>query len=200
MRLTQARHARTDAGVSAGSENAPPLEELAGYGRAKMEGLAIAADLRAYRAGKLGWSSVARGLVLAGPPGVGKSLYARALTRSAGVPLMIGSMAAWQASGDGHLGDMLKAMAATFEEARRRAPCLLFMDELDSVGDRQSFPLVGPLKLGPSRSMGSAQFRRTRNGSQEVQAGGDRRQAAAGRGTAGTGAQSHAHYPTGSSL
>ena len=140
VRLTRARHARMDAGVSAGSENAPPLDELAGYGHAKTEGLAIAADLRAYRTGTLGWSSVARGLVLAGPPGVGKSLYARALAKSACVPLVIGSMAAWQASGDGHLGDMLKAMAATFEEARRRAPCILFMDELDSVGDRQSFP------------------------------------------------------------
>ena len=138
-RLTQARTVRTDTGVSAASEDTPPLEDLAGYGRAREEGLAIAADLSAYKAGRLGWSSVARGMVLAGPPGTGKSLFARALARSADVPLVIGSIAAWQAHKTGHLGDMLAAMRACFEEAKQKAPCILFIDELDSIGDRSQF-------------------------------------------------------------
>ena len=139
VRLTDASAVRADRGISAASEDAPPLEALAGYGAAREEGLAIAADLRAYRAGTIGWSSVARGMVLAGPPGTGKSLFARALARSAGVPLVIGSIAAWQANRTGHLGDMLAAMRASFEEARRLAPCVLFIDELDSIGDRTRF-------------------------------------------------------------
>ena len=138
-KLTKARAVRTDRGVSAGSEDAPPLEELAGYGTAREEGLAIAEDLRAYKSGRLGWSSVARGMVLAGPPGTGKSLFARALSRSAGVPLVIGSIGAWQSHKTGHLGDMLSAMRASFEDARKQAPCILFVDELDSVGDRSRF-------------------------------------------------------------
>ena len=138
-RITQSRAKRTDRGVSASSEDTPALDDLAGYGTAKNEGLAIADDLRAYHAGTIGWSSVARGLVLAGPPGTGKSLYARALAKSAGVPLIHGSFAAWQASGTGHLGDMLAAMRKCFEDARKAAPCLLFIDELDSVGDRGTF-------------------------------------------------------------
>lgn len=140
VRLVDARAARSDVGIAAGSENAPPLEQLAGYGKAKADGLAIAADLQAYRLGTIGWASVARGLVLAGPPGTGKSLFARSLAKSAGVPLVVGSMADWQAHHEGHLGDMLSAMRSSFEHARTKAPCILFIDELDSVGDRRNFP------------------------------------------------------------
>lgn len=120
--------------------DAPTLEALPGYGEAKAIGLNIAADLRAYAAGKLSWAEVDPGLVLAGPPGTGKSLFCRALAKSAGVPLVIGSFAAWQAHKTGHLGDMLAAMRATFAEARGHRACILLIDELDSVGDRAKFP------------------------------------------------------------
>ncbi len=120
--------------------DAPSLEKLPGYGEVKAIGLAIAADLRAYVAGRLGWAEVDPGLVLAGPPGTGKSLFCRALAQSAGVPLVIGSFAAWQAHKTGHLGDMLSAMRATFAEARAYRACVLLIDELDSVGDRAKFP------------------------------------------------------------
>ena len=121
-------------------EDAPTLEQLPGYGEAKAVGLAIATDLQAYRLGELAWSEVDPGLVLCGPPGVGKSLFCRALAKSAGVPLIIGSFAAWQAHKTGHLGDMLSAMRATFAEARGHEACVLLIDELDSVGDRSKFP------------------------------------------------------------
>ncbi|WP_328804124.1 ATP-binding protein [Roseibium aggregatum] len=48
--------------------------------------------------------------------------------------LVASSLAQWQAAG--HLGDLLKAMRRTFAEARKKAPCVLFIDEFDSVGDR----------------------------------------------------------------
>ena len=38
----------------------------------------------------------------------------------------------------GHLGDMLKAMRKTFEAANKKAPCILFLDEIDAFGDRSS--------------------------------------------------------------
>jgi hypothetical protein len=119
---------------------APPrLEDLAGYGEARQWGLDLARDLAAYRRNALSWADVHRGLLLSGAPGVGKTWFARALARTCSVPLVQGSIAAWQADRDGHLGTMLKAMRRTFAEARAAAPAILFLDEIDGIGDRATF-------------------------------------------------------------
>ncbi len=111
------------------------LEDMPGMGEAQRWGLSLAADLARYRDGSLPWSDVENGAVLHGPPGTGKTLFARALAGSCGVPLFSHSFASWQAKG--HLGDLLKALRAAFDEARKAAPCVLFIDELDSVGNRE---------------------------------------------------------------
>src|SRR3546814_19376997 len=64
-------------------------------------------------------------------------MFAGALARTCGCPLVSASLGEWQAAG--HLGDLLKAMRRTFDEARQKAPCILFVDEIDSFGDRNSF-------------------------------------------------------------
>lgn len=112
------------------------LDTLAGLGKAGEWGTELAADLEEWRTGKLPWSDVNRGVLLAGPPGTGKTTYAKALAKSCGVELVASSLAQWQAAG--HLGDLLKAMRKTFAEARKTAPCILFLDEFDSVGDRRT--------------------------------------------------------------
>lgn len=114
----------------------PVLEEMAGYGAAKDWGLQLAEDLRAWKAGEIAWEEVDRGALLYGPPGCGKTSYARALANSCGVGLVLASAARWQAAG--HLGDYLKAMRASFAEARKQSPSILFIDEFDSFGDRES--------------------------------------------------------------
>jgi AAA+ superfamily predicted ATPase len=119
--------------------DAPTLDELAGMPDAVAAGLAIVRDLHDYRAGRIPWSQVAPGLLLHGPPGTGKNLFARALARSAAVPLLTGSLAEWQASRTGHLGDLLAAMRGRFAEARAVAPAILFIDEIDAFGDRATF-------------------------------------------------------------
>ena len=113
----------------------PPLEVLDGYGEAKTWGLAAAADLQAYKAGRLGWDEIDhRGLLLSGPPGVGKTSFARALAKSARVPLVATSVADWNASS--YLSGTLQAIRKVFAQARSQAPCILFIDELDGISDR----------------------------------------------------------------
>ncbi|MBV2184751.1 MAG: AAA family ATPase [Rhizobium sp.] len=112
------------------------LEDMHGYGEAKDWGLQLAADLRAWRDGDITWEDVDRGALLYGPPGCGKTTYAKALARTCGVELVVTSAARWQAKG--HLGDLLGAMRAAFAEAAKKAPSVLFIDEFDSFGDRDS--------------------------------------------------------------
>lgn len=113
---------------------APRLENLHGYGEATKWGLELAQDIADYRSGLIAWEDVDTGLLLSGPPGVGKTWFASALAETCGVPLVATSYAKWQAKG--HQGDALKAMQLTFDAARRCAPCIVFIDEADGFVDR----------------------------------------------------------------
>jgi len=110
------------------------LEDLVGYGEAKRWGLALAKDIDAWRQGELPWSDVDRGLLLSGPPGSGKTMFAGALARSCDAHLVATSVARWQAAG--RLDDTLRAMRKSFEEAISHKPSILFIDEFDGIGDR----------------------------------------------------------------
>lgn len=115
------------------------LEQLHGLGEAGEWALRAAADLRDHAAGRLAWSEVDRGIVIAGPPGSGKTTLARALANTAGVPFICASLPERQGDRDGHLGTLLGAMRRTFDEARAVSPCVLLIDEIDSFGDRALF-------------------------------------------------------------
>lgn len=112
----------------------PRLADLSGLGEAGKWGRSLADDLADYRAGTIGWDEIDRGAVVFGPPGTGKTTFALALGRSCDLPVHVHSLAAWQAAG--YLDSMLKAMRKAFRDARDAAPCILFIDELDGIGDR----------------------------------------------------------------
>ncbi|XHE15965.1 ATP-binding protein [Agrobacterium deltaense] len=115
----------------------PPLtvETLSGYGKAKDWALDLKADLDDYRASILAWSEMSTKLLLSGPPGTGKTTFARALCNSLQIPLVVTSVSTWLQGG--HLNDVIDRMSKTFVEARAMAPAILFIDEIDGIGKRQ---------------------------------------------------------------
>jgi cell division protease FtsH len=121
---------------SASVREAPMLSRLHGMEEAVAWGMAVANDLRDFRAGRISWSAVDRGLLLSGPPGCGKTLFARALAATCEVELVIGGYGEWHGSGSAHQGDLLKAMKKTFKKAHDAAPSILFIDEVDSFQNR----------------------------------------------------------------
>jgi len=88
---------------------------------------------------KLG-CSVPKGVLLIGPPGTGKTLLARAVAGEAGVPFysITGSdfMEMFVGVGAARVRDL-------FEAAKRTSPCIIFLDELDSVGRRRGAGIGG---------------------------------------------------------
>jgi SpoVK/Ycf46/Vps4 family AAA+-type ATPase len=140
--LTSMRRLKREAVEKPPANTAPKLkpamtlEDMHGYGEAKNWGVQLAQDIDGWRQSLITWDDVDRGALLYGPPGCGKTIFAKGLAGSCGVELVVASAARWQAKG--HLGDYLKAMRSSFDEARRKSPAILFIDEFDSIGSRES--------------------------------------------------------------
>ncbi|WP_247988592.1 AAA family ATPase [Bradyrhizobium sp. 186] len=120
------------------------LSEIHGMAEARAWADDAITGLAAWRRGEATtWDdSVSSAVMLAGPPGVGKTLFAEAFARSAlgedsksGIPLIVCSYYSWQA--EGHLGDFLAAMRRDFASARACAPCVILLEECDSFVDRR---------------------------------------------------------------
>jgi hypothetical protein len=110
------------------------IEELAGYGEAQNWALDLKSDLALWRVGKLDWSEMSTKLLLSGPPGTGKTTFAKALCNSLQAPMLATSVAQWLEPG--YLGDVLKLMTSAFETAGKHKPAILFIDEVDGIGRR----------------------------------------------------------------
>ncbi|MGF1455532.1 MAG: AAA family ATPase [Alphaproteobacteria bacterium] len=117
------------------ANNAPSLSEIHGLGEAKEVADQLVSDIRLAVAGEIDWTEVDRGMLLVGPPGTGKTMLAKAISKESGIRFIAGSALEWQASGalDSHLA----AIREFFAEARRYAPTIVFIDEFDSIGNRQ---------------------------------------------------------------
>ncbi|MBY6069630.1 AAA family ATPase [Leisingera aquaemixtae] len=113
-----------------------PREEITGIGRSYDTARQLVADLHMWAEGSIAWDQILHSLLLHGVPGTGKSHLARAMGRSAGVNYVQTSCAEWQSAG--HLGNLLLAMRRSFDEARKNAPCILFIDEIDAISSRTS--------------------------------------------------------------
>lgn len=119
------------------AEVGPTLEELPGFDDVKPWARLFLDDLQRWRQNEISWSDIDRGILLHGASGTGKTLFAQAFARSSRLPFVFASVSKWQSAG--HLGDTLAAMKSTFDFARSQQPAIVFLDELDSIGDRTKF-------------------------------------------------------------
>ncbi|WP_281978883.1 AAA family ATPase [Pseudorhizobium flavum] len=116
----------------------PPLlvESLSGYGEARSWAIDLKADLKLWKRKKIHWSDMSTKLLLSGPPGTGKSTFARALCNTMGIPLIATSVGEWLEPG--YLGDVLRRMTSVFEAAQARQPVIMLIDEIDGIGRRDA--------------------------------------------------------------
>ena len=77
-----------------------------------------------------------KGIILEGPPGNGKTLFARALAEESGVNFIATKGADFQGAVMG-LGAMKVKML--FKKARNKKPCIVFIDEFDSIGEKRNY-------------------------------------------------------------
>ncbi|QPC43959.1 ATP-dependent metallopeptidase FtsH/Yme1/Tma family protein [Kaustia mangrovi] len=107
------------------------FEDVAGVDEAKMELQEVVSFLKDQdKYGRLG-ARIPKGTLLVGPPGTGKTLLAKAVAGEAGVPF-------FSISGSEFVEMFVGVGAARvrdlFDQARKAAPCIIFIDELDSLG------------------------------------------------------------------
>lgn len=117
------------------TETGVDFDDVAGVDQAKMELQEIVSFLKDRdRYERLG-ARVPKGVLLVGPPGTGKTLLARAVAGEAGVVF-------FSISGSEFVEMFVGIGAARvrdlFEQARKAAPCIIFIDELDALGRARS--------------------------------------------------------------
>jgi len=109
--------------------------DVAGYQGAKAEVAEVVEFLRRPERYARAGATPPRGVLMVGPPGTGKTLLARAVAGEAGVPF-------FSVTGSSFVEMFVGVGAARvrdlFSEARKRAPAIIFMDEIDAIGQRRS--------------------------------------------------------------
>ena len=109
--------------------------DVAGYEGAKSEIAEVVDFLRQPERYTRAGAMVPRGVLMVGPPGTGKTLLARAVAGEAHVPF-------FSVTGSGFV-ELFVGVGASrvrdlFEQARKRAPAIIFIDEIDAIGQRRA--------------------------------------------------------------
>jgi cell division protease FtsH len=109
--------------------------DVAGYEGAKAEIAEVVDFLRSPDRYRRAGATPPGGVLMVGPPGTGKTLLARAVAGEADVPFI---SVAGSSFVELFVGVGAARVRDLFSEARKRAPCIIFVDELDAIGQRRS--------------------------------------------------------------
>lgn len=109
------------------------LSDIGGYPEEKEEAKKLIAILKNFSEYAKQGAYVPKGLILAGEPGVGKTLFAKAIANESGVPFF-----EFDDSSDSD-AKRTKAMKDVFAKAKAQAPAIIFIDELDELAPSDVF-------------------------------------------------------------
>ncbi|HJW88384.1 MAG TPA: ATP-dependent zinc metalloprotease FtsH, partial [Dehalococcoidia bacterium] len=131
---------RSRARIFAGTRSPVTFADVAGVDEAKQELHEVVDFLKNPEKFHALGARIPRGVLLVGPPGTGKTLLARAVAGEAGVPF-------FSISGSEFVEMFVGVGAARvrdlFDQAKRHAPCIIFVDEIDAVGRHRGAGLGG---------------------------------------------------------
>ncbi len=121
-------------------DDVPVLRDLPGFsGEARTWGQNLVDGFARWRGNSCAFRDLDASAVLAGPPGAGKTYFARSLARSLSVPLHVTSVGDWFARSDGALGGVVQRFTSVWDAAMvdaRAGGALLLIDEMDAIPDR----------------------------------------------------------------
>lgn len=116
------------------------FKDVAGHTEAKRELIEVVDFLKHPQKYIAIGAEIPKGVLLVGPPGTGKTLLSRAVAGEAGVPFFTVSASEFM---EMFVGVGASRVRTLFEEARRNAPAIIFIDELDSIGRKRGAGIGG---------------------------------------------------------
>ncbi|NDD43948.1 MAG: ATP-dependent metallopeptidase FtsH/Yme1/Tma family protein [Synechococcaceae bacterium WB9_4xB_025] len=131
---------RSQARVRSQDDVVVRFEDVAGIQEAKEELQEVVTFLRQPESFIRLGAKIPRGVLLVGPPGTGKTLLAKAIAGEAGVPFF--SMAASEFV-ELFVGVGASRVRDLFRKAKEKAPCIVFIDEIDAVGRQRGAGIGG---------------------------------------------------------
>ncbi len=116
------------------------FDDVAGVDESKQELVEVIDFLKEPQKFTKVGGKIPRGILLVGPPGTGKTMLAKAVAGESGVPF-------FSLSGSEFV-EMFVGLGAArvrdlFEQAKQKAPCIIFIDELDALGKARGFGSMG---------------------------------------------------------
>jgi len=126
--------------LSATDKNRVTFDDVAGVDEEKEELEEIVEFLRSPKKFTDMGARIPKGVLLVGQPGTGKTLLAKAVAGEAGVPFFIISGSDFV---EMFVGVGASRVRDLFEQAKKNAPCIIFIDEIDAVGRQRGAGLGG---------------------------------------------------------